>query len=259
VAPKDGSAFGIFHETLGLEPLIEPQGLRYDDGRKFVWLGSMAKQTFVCFTWAATGLKTIDDLRSREVIMGGVGAAGAASVYPRVMNALLGTKLREIPGYGGSDVMVAIERGEVEGRCGFGLDSIKATRGDWLRDRKINIVVQFSLTRNPEIADVPTMMELVADPDDRKVLQLMFATQEMGRPFAAPPEIPVARADELKRGFQAAIADPQLLADAKKQNLEISPITGRDIDALLGELYATPKAIAERVNAFRRPDTKADK
>jgi tripartite-type tricarboxylate transporter receptor subunit TctC len=175
------------------------------------------------------------------------------------MNALLGTRLREIPGYGGSDIMVAIERGEVEGRCGFGWDSIKTTRPDWIRDHKINVAVQFSLKRNPELLDVPTMMELVKDQNDRRVLQLIFATQEMGRPFAAPPGVPNARAEILKRAFMEATADRELQSEAEKQHLEISPISGDAIGALLSELYATPKPLAERAYSFRRPETKSRK
>ncbi|HEU0071149.1 MAG TPA: hypothetical protein VFS04_07635 [Alphaproteobacteria bacterium] len=251
VGPKDGTAFGIFHERLGLEPIIDSEGLQYD-GRKFTWLGSMDKQTFVCVAWHATGLKTVDDLRKREVVVGGTGTDGPSSVFPRMMNAMLGTKFKVISGYAGADELLAVERGEVDGRCGFGWDSIKATRPNWIRDKQINVITQFSLKRMAELPDTPTMMELVDKPEDKRVLELVFATGEMGRPFAAPPGLPKDRADALQAAFLKAVADKDLIADAEKQNLEIDPISARDIQALLDELYTTPKDVAKRAASFRK-------
>lgn len=250
--PRDGLHFGIFHERMGLEPIIAPEGIKFD-GRKFTWIGSMDRQTFVCFTWGAKGIKSVDDLRKQEVIVGGTGTDGPSSVMPRMMNAMLGTRFKVVTGYAGADELLAVERGEADGRCGFGWDSIKVTRPEWIRDKKIDVLVQFALHRMPELPDVPTMMELVTKPEDKRVLELVFATGEMGRPFAGPPEMPADRARALRDAFNAVVKDPALLAEAEKQNLEVDPITAEAIQALLDELYKTPPEIAERALSFRKP------
>ena len=251
-APKDGLHFGIFHERMGLEPIIAPDVAKFD-GRAFTWLGSMDRQTFVCFVWGAKGIKSVDDLRQQEVIVGGTGTDGPSAVFPRMMNAMLGTKFKIVTGYAGADELLAVERGEADGRCGFGWDSIKVTRPEWIRDKKIDVLVQFALARMPELPDVPTMMELVSNPDDKRVLELVFATGEMGRPFAGPPGIPADRAAALRNAFNLAVKNPELIAEAEKQNLEIDPISAEVIQALLEELYKTPPDIAARALSFRKP------
>lgn len=251
VAPKDGTAFGIFHERQGLEPLVSGKGTQFD-GRKFTWIGSMAKQTSVCFTWHTSQVKTVEDAKKISIPVGSDAAAASDSVMPRMMNAMLGTKFQIIRGYSGGDLMLAVERGEVQGRCGFGWASLKATRPDWIQTKKINLLAQFSFKAHPELPNVPVMMDLVSKPEDKRALQLIFATQEMGRPFAAPPGIPADRAATLRQAFQSALKDAELLAEAKKQNLEIDPIGGEEITKLLVELYETPKDIVDRVNGFRQ-------
>jgi hypothetical protein len=171
---------------------------------------------------------------------------------PRMMNAMLDTKFQIIRGYGGSDINLALERGEVEGRCGYGYASMKTTQSDWIEQKKVNFIAQFSFKPHPELPDVPVMMDLVQKPEDKQALRLIFATQEMGRPFAAPPGIPADRAAALRKAFDAAVKDPELLAEAAKQNLEIDPIGGEEITKLMVELYDTPKDIVERVNGFRQ-------
>lgn len=249
-APKDGTAFGVFHERMGLEPVVSPQGTQFD-GRNFTWLGSMAKQTSVCFTWHESQVKSIEDARALSIPVGASGAAASDSVMPRMMNAMLGTNFQIIRGYSGADIILAIERGEVEGRCGFGWASLKAVRPAWLTENRINLLAQFSYSAHPELPDVPVMMDLVQTQEDRQALELIFATQEMGRPFTAPPGIPADRAAALRRAFDQAVKDPDLLADAARQNMEIDAITGQDITDLLVRLYETPREIVERVNAFR--------
>lgn len=251
VAPKDGTAFGIFHERMGLEPLVAPRGTQFD-GRKFTWIGSMAKQTSVCFTWHTSKVRTVEDAKKLAIPVGAGAAAASDSVMPRMMNAMLDTKFQIIRGYGGSDINLALERGEVEGRCGFGFASLKTTQPDWIAEKKVNFLAQFSFKPHKELPNVPVMMDLVQKPEDKRALRLIFATQEMGRPFAAPPGIPADRAAALRKAFQDTIKDSQLLAEAKKQNLEIDPISGEEITKLMEELYETPKDIVERVNGFRQ-------
>jgi hypothetical protein len=170
---------------------------------------------------------------------------------PRMMNAMLGTKFKIIRGYPGSEIPLAMERGEVEGRCGFGWASLKTTRPQWIADKKVHMLAQFSFKAHPELPQVPVLMDLVQNPDDKRALELVFATQEMGRPFAAPPDIPADRAAALRKALLDVAKDPSFLEDARKQNLEVDPISGEEITDLLVRLYETPKEIAERVNRFR--------
>lgn len=249
-APKDGLSIGIFHERIGLEPLVSPKGTNFD-GRKFNWIGSAAKQTSVCFTRTDSKVKTLADARNLAIPVGASAAAASDSVMPRMMNAMLDTKFQIIRGYGGADILLAIERGEVEGRCGFGWASLKTTRPDWAEQRKINLIAQFSYKPHPDLKDVPLMMDLVQKPEDKRALQLIFATQEMGRPFATSPGVPVDRVAALRKAFMETLKDPAFLAEAKKLDLEIDPITGEEITELLVDLYNTPKDIVARVNGFR--------
>lgn len=252
-AARDGSVFGNFHGNMGIEPKVEGKGSRYD-GREFTWIGSMAKQTLVCATWVSTGLKTVEDLRARTVLAGSSGGpAGSASIFPRVMNSLVGTKFRLISGYTDNDLDLALERGEVESRCGLGWASLKATKPEWIAQGLILTPVVLSLKTHPELPNVPVIMDYVKEEANRQALEVMFTPQEAGRPFAGPPQIPADRARALRRGFDAALADPALLAEADKAHIEIDPIPGEEIEAMLWKLYDLPDEVFKRVASFRQP------
>lgn len=252
-APKDGLHIGTFHERISVEPMIAPQGIKFD-GRDFTWLVALAKNASVCFTWGATGIKTLKDLQSKEIVAGASGSTATDAVMARLMNKTLGTKFRIISGYRGADILLALERGEVQARCGFGYPSLKTTRPDWLTQRKINIIAQLSSTPHPEIPDVPMLKDMVK-PEDRAAVILAGATDAMARPYAAPPRIPKERASALVNAFKAMVKDKEFLADAQKQRLEIDPIFGAEMRKVLEELYKTPKAVAQQVVQFRTPGT----
>jgi tripartite-type tricarboxylate transporter receptor subunit TctC len=250
VAPRDGTAFGTFHQRMGLEPLIAPSPNIKFTGKGYTWIGSMAKQSGVCFTWHTSATRTVADAKARETTVGYSGASSADAVMPRMMNAMLGTRFKAIGGYSGADILLAVERGEVEGRCGFGWVSLKTTRPDWIGDRKVNVIVQFALKRHPDLPDVPLMADFAANDDDRKVLQTVFGTTEMGRPYAGPPGLPADRTAALRTAFTAALDDPQLKAEAAKQNLELDPLAGAEVESLVAGFYATPEVILKRAAQF---------
>lgn len=252
VAPRDGLVFGTFHERIGLEPKVSPRGTKYD-GRKFGWIGSAAKQKSVCITYKDSKTKTIHDALKRETIVGADASAATGSVMPRMLNSMIGTKFKLIRGYDPMEVFIAMERGELDGLCGYGWASLKTAKPDFIEHKKINMLLQFSDKSHPELRGVPLMMDLVTDKDSRQALKLVFATQEMGRPYAAPPGVPAKRLNALRRAFDATMKDPAFLADAEKRRLEIDPITGEEITSLMEELYQTDDKIAQRVEAFRRP------
>jgi tripartite-type tricarboxylate transporter receptor subunit TctC len=250
-APKDGVHIGTFHERITIEPMIAPKGIKFD-GRDFTWLAALAKNASVCFTWGASGLKTLKDLQAKVVVAGASGTTATDAVMARMMNKTLGTKFKIISGYRGADILLALERGEVQARCGFGYPSLKTTRPDWLRDKKINIIAQLSSVPHPEIPNVPMLKDLVK-PEHKAAVELGGATDVFARPYAAPPRIPAERAAALRTAFQAMVKDKNFLADAKKQNLEIDPIFGDAMSKEIDKLYKTPKAVAAQVIEFRTP------
>jgi tripartite-type tricarboxylate transporter receptor subunit TctC len=163
------------------------------------------------------------------------------------MNGVLGTKMRIITGYpGGNDVGLAMERGEVKGRCGWSWSSVKSTHAAWLQEKKINVLVQLALTKHPDLPDVPLITDLAKTDEQRQVLKLIFARQVMGRPFLGPPGIPPDRLQALRKAFMDTMHDKDFLADAEKSQLEINPVDGEELQKLVKEVYATPPAIAKQ-------------
>ena len=253
VGPRDGSMFGLIHERMGLEPHVYPKGTRFD-GRELTWIGSMAKQKSVCYTWHKSKVKTFEDAQKMTAIVGTSSSTATGSVMPRMLNSMAGTKFKIIRGYDPAEVFLAMERGELDGLCGYGWGSMKTARPDFIRDKKLNLILQFSDKSHAELdGKVPVMMDYITNPRDRQMLKLVFGTQEMGRPFVGPPGMPKARVAALRNAFNMVMKDPEFLADAKKRRLEIDPITGETIEKLVKELYKTPKDIAALTAGYRRP------
>jgi hypothetical protein len=245
--------FGLIHERMGLEPHVYPKGTRFD-GRKLTWIGSMAKQKSVCYTWHTSKVKTFEDAQKMTAIVGTSSSTATGSVMPRMLNSMAGTKFKIIRGYDPAEVFLAMERGELDGLCGYGWGSMKTARPDFIRDKKLNLILQFSNQSHAELeGKVPVMMDYITNPRDRSMLNLVFGTQEMGRPFVGPPAMPKARVAALRNAFNMVMKDPAFLADAKKRRLEIDPITGETIEKLVNELYKTPKDIATLTAGYRKP------
>jgi tripartite-type tricarboxylate transporter receptor subunit TctC len=249
-APKDGSVFGTIGRGTGFDPLLGHKGASFD-ATKFTWIGSANHEVSVCVAWHTTGITKFEDLLTQELTVGGTGAAADTDQFPKVMNGVLGTKLRIITGYpGGNDVGLAMERGEVKGRCGWSWSSVKSTHAAWLAEKKINVLVQLALAKHPDLPDVPVIIDLAKTDEQRQVLKLIFARQVMGRPFLGPPGIPADRAAALRKAFMDTMHDKEFLADAEKSKLEINPVDGDELDKLVKEIYATPPAVAQRAAAI---------
>src|SRR5919205_1936469 len=187
-------------------------------------------------TWHTSGIRTIEDAKKIEAPMGATGGS-TSSQYPKAMNALLGTKFKIILGYpGGNDINLAMERGEVEGRGSNSWASWKATRPDWLKEKKINILVQIGLNKAPDLPDVPLLMELAMNPEDKAVLRLLSAPSTIGRPIFTTPGVPEDRVKALREAFDATMKDPALLEEAKKANLEIDPVSGEELQKIVAEI-----------------------
>src|SRR5215831_5949370 len=201
---------------------------------------------------------TIAAARALEVIVAAAGATSNTAIVPKTLNALVGTKFKVIAGYDtGAGLTLAVERGEAEGICGLSWSTIKASRPHWISDKLLNVIVQMGLTKLPDLPDVPSALDLVADVESRQVLELILIRQEAGRPFAAPPGVPADRLDALRRAFDATITDGEFRADADKAQLEVEPLTAAEIDTLLAKAYAAPKTIVQKAAALIEPSGRA--
>ena len=245
VAPKDGSVFGTMSRSMPVEPLL---GDAKFDGRAFTWIGNIANNNSLCATWHTVGIKTWDDAITKPYVLGGQGPGSDLDLFGTLMKNVFGAKIKMVSGYpGGNDVNLAMERREVDGRCGWSWDSIKSTRPDWLRDKKIDLLVVFALEKSPEIpAEVPLAMDKVPSEEMRQILRIHLAAQAFGRPFAAPPGIPPERKAALRAAFDATMKDKEFIAETTKVNLEVSPIPGAEIDRLLAAIYALPPNLIEK-------------
>jgi len=251
VAPKDGSVFAIIGRGTGFDPLLGQQAAQFD-GNKFTWLGSGNHEVSVCVAFEGrAGVTKFDDLQAKEMTVGGTGASADTDQFPRVLNGVLGTRMKVVSGYpGGNDIVLAMERGELQGRCGWSWSSVKATHGAWIAEKKLNILVQLSLHKHPDLPDVPLVVDLAKTDEERQILTLIFARQVMGRPFLAPPGIPADRAEALRKAFMETMTDPAFVADAEKSQLEVNPVAGDDLQKLVAEIYRTPPEVAKKAAAL---------
>ena len=247
VAPKDGTVFGTFGRGIPMEPLIGTANARYE-ADKFTWIGSASNEVSVCAVSPKAAVKTFDEALVRPFTVAGEGAGSDPDTYAKLVQNLFGAKLKLVTGYpGGNEMTLAVERGEVDGRCGWSWGSIKATRPDWIAGpQKLNVLVQLAIDRSPELPDVPTAYEKAADQRQRDIVKLVVSRQILARPFAAPPEIPEDRKQALRKAFDDTMKDPEFLKEAKTMALEINPVTGAEVDKLIADLYATPKQIVEQ-------------
>jgi tripartite-type tricarboxylate transporter receptor subunit TctC len=249
VAPKDGTAFGTLGRGIPFDPLMGGKGAQFK-ATEFGWIGSANDEVSLCVAWGKTGITRFEDLYSREMIVGGTGATADTDLFPKVVNGVFGTKMRVISGYpGGNDITLAMQRGEVQGRCGWSWSSIKATHQDWVKDGTLKLLVQLSLEKHPDLPNVPLIMDLVRTGEQRAVLRLVFARQVIGRPYLAPPGVPAARLALLRKAFMDTMNDPDFLAEAEKLKLEVTPVPGEKVEQLVAEIYRTPPDIVSKALA----------
>jgi len=240
VLPKDGTVVGIFARAAALEPLFGNAQAKFDP-TKMNWLGSGNNEVSICAFWHTAGLTSTEQFLTTPLIVGGTGPGADTDNFPLTLNNVLGTKLKLITGYpGGNDINVAIERGEVQGRCGWSWSSVKATRPDWQREKKIFIPLQFALAKHADLPDVPLVMDLAKTPRDRQILEVIFSTQPMGRPFAAGPGIPADRVAALRAAFDATFKDKDFLAEAEKAKLEIDYVSADEVTKIITRLAGMP-------------------
>lgn len=235
VAPKDGLTIGTFGRTMPAEPLL---GDAKFDSRKLTWLGSMDSDYSLCVTWKDSPIKTFDDMVNKPSRFGGQGAGSDPDVMALAIKNLFHAKVQLITGYPGSnEASLAMERGEIDGECGVSLSTLKVRHPDWLRDKKVNLIVQVALEKSSELQDVPLLLDLAPDAQTRDIIKVIAASQTLSRPFAAPPDIPPQRAAELRKAFSDTLQDPAFLAEAQKLGLDVHPVSYQKIDEVLADLY----------------------
>jgi hypothetical protein len=251
-AARDGSVIGMPSRNLLTEPLFGNPQARFK-ASEFSWLGSLSRDTALCFTWHASGIRTLDDARRQEVLVGSTGQASNSFFFPRLLNSLLGTRFKAIIGYPDSGAIgIAMERGELQGYCSFTLAAIRSARPQWLAEKEINILVQMTLRPHPDLPGIPVVTDLVSEGAARRLLALVLADQEMGRPLAGPPGMPPDRTQALREAFGAVLSDADFLADAKRSGVDVDgPIGGEAVGRIVDELYATPPDIIARVKTLR--------
>ncbi len=250
VAAKDGTVFGAIGRGTAFDPILGNDKAQFD-GTKYTWLGSANNEVSICVAWEKTGITKFDDLLTKPLVVGGTSASADTDQFPNIMNGVLGTKFKVISGYpGGNEIGLAMERGEVQGRCGWSWSSVKSTHQQWYDQKKFHILVQLALEKHPDLPNVPLIVDLAKDQESRAILRLIFARQVMGRPFLAPPGVPRDRAEALRKAFMDTMKDKEFLADTEKAKMEITPVPGAEIDRLVQEVYATPKATTQKASAL---------
>lgn len=246
VAPKDGTALGAPLNTVPLMQVLEPAKVQFNCA-EFQWIGTVAAPTNVLVTWHTAGIKTLADAKSKETLIGATTPGTTMEMYPLMANSLFGTKFKVITGYqGGAEINVAMERGEVQGRGSNSYMSYMFQNPDWITERKIDVIFQMTLKRDPILPDVPALIESAETEEQRQVVSLLATTETIGRPVMAPPGAPADRVAILRKALMDSVKDAGFLEDAKKARLEVQPIAGEDMQALIVSMVTTKPDVVEK-------------
>jgi tripartite-type tricarboxylate transporter receptor subunit TctC len=248
VAAKDGTVIATINNTIPLHQVIDGRGVRYD-ADKFNWLGSTGACNSVTIVRRVTGIKSIEDVKKREVMLGGTGPASSIVLFPTVMNNLLGTKFKIVNGYNSSaEVYLAMEKGEVDSRSGS-LSDLMTEHPDWIRDNKVVFLIQVGAIPDENLPDVPLITDLARDEEERQVLNLVSSAVSLGQPYLAPPGVPRERVALLRRALSETMRDATFLEEAKRNGLEIRPISGEEIQRIVHETTSAPPNVVARAKA----------
>lgn len=254
VARQDGTAIGMPTNNIPFEPLahlISRDGKNiHFDTNKLQWIGSPTRETYVVFVWHTVPVKSVADLKKGRILMGSTSPAGTNSVMPVLTDEFLGTRMQVVTGYGSqSNIFVALERGEVQGNV-TGLTNLTVNKADWLRDKKARIILQYGLKKDPKLPDVPAALDLIKKPEDKAAFRFLVSKFQIARPLVAPPGVPKDRMRILRAAFASTMKDKAFLKDTGKLGLDINPVLSDETNALIAEVYKTPKAVVKRVRSI---------
>jgi len=248
-APGDGSVVVLLQRNNLLEPLLSDRDVGFDP-RKVTWIGSLNRDTYLIFSWHTSGIRTIEDAMQKDLILGNTGGGNENVTFPLLLNQTIGTKFKLVRGYkGGGDLAIAIQRGEIQGRA-ITWTSLRGDHPDWLNEKKVNVIVQLALERNPDLPEVPSAVEYVKDEKDRGLYKLLLATLEAGRPFAIAKDTPPDRVAALRKAFAELSQDGEFLTELRQRGGSIEYMTGEEIEQLISSIYATPRDVIDRARAL---------
>ena len=249
-APRDGTTIGMISQAIALKKVLQDPAVRINVS-EFNWIGRIASAVEATIVWHTSPTKTIQDATRRETVLAGTGVHGTPDTNPRLMNKFASTKFKIVNGYpGAAATMLAMEKGEVEGAY-TGLETLLSSKKDWLQEKKISVLVQYSNQRHRFFPDVPAMIDFGDTPEDKQVLALYGSSAEIGLSIVAPPDLPADRLAILRHAFNKMVADPEFLADAKLRQMEVEPATAEVLQKLIATMLAIPPEIAKRAAAAR--------
>jgi tripartite-type tricarboxylate transporter receptor subunit TctC len=246
--PFDGTTIGAAFAGMPTLPLLQPGGSRFDP-TKLIWLGNTNRETHVTYVWHSAPVQSLAEARTTELIVGAQAPGSSQVDFPLVADALLGFKFKIVAGYGSTPkINLALESGEVQGTIAA-WTTLKTLSSDWLADRKIKIIAQWALRQNPELPGIPNVLDLAGTQAERDALRLVMARLDIGRPFFLPPNVPADRVAALRAAFDATMKDPDYLAEAEKLKIDVDPLTGTELAALVAQVAQTPAETVARVRA----------
>lgn len=249
IAPKDGTTIGTINNSIPLHQALGGQGVHFD-ARKFNWLGSTGTYNSVAYVWHTAGVKTLQDVMQKEVILGGTGVGSSIVIYPTVMNNLLGTKFKIVLGYKSTmEIDLAMDRGEVEARTGS-YTALAAEHPDWLKENKVVVLAQIGGKKDPLLPNIPMMTDFAKDEESRQIIQLISSPIALGRPYLAPPDVPGDRVALLRKAFDSALRDKGFLAEAEKMDTAIDPVSGDEIAKIVEDTINAPAKVIEATKGF---------
>ncbi len=245
-APKDGTVMGALHTNTAFNQVIGGKNVRYD-ARRFRSAGRLTGTTDVHYASAASGVKSFTDLKKRQVVVAGTGPSNNSVVYPKVLNQLMGTKLKIVSGFKGTTAAnLALERGEAD-MVLKPWEAIKSGNAAWLKEGKINLILQYRTTRAPELKHVPTVIELTTTVEQKQIFELLLSSSQIGRSLTLPPDVPAERTAAVRKAFMSMTKDPKMLAEAKKLNIDLDPLSGEEVQKIIDQTFNLPKKVVAKI------------
>lgn len=248
MAAKDGSLIGTVNNTTPFEPLIGTKEASYDP-TQFNWLGTPSVEVGLVAVWRESPIRTLDDLKAKESTMGSSGANSTPSFYARLLNELLGAKMKIVVGYPGqNEAFLAMERGELDGYPSTFYSALTSTRPEWLRDKKVRVLIQYGPQRQPELGETPFLPDLLTKPEDKALAQVAFAALALGRPFLMPPGVPADRVATMRKALMDVFTDKEFIAEAEKLQLSVGSVrTGEQLQKEIADAYKSPPELVARL------------
>jgi tripartite-type tricarboxylate transporter receptor subunit TctC len=253
VAPKDGTVLGVLGQATPADQVLGQAGVQFD-ARQFNWIGNMVDVNNIMITWAESGVRTIDDAKKKTIAIGATGASSPSVIYPTVANNLFGTQFKIVSGYpGGGDIMIALERREVDGRGSDSWASLKSNNPGWIKDKKVNILFQVGSHREKDLPDAPMLTDLAQNDEQRQILDIVSGDAAVGRPILTAPDVPAERVAALRKAFDDTMRDPAFLAAAEKAGLHFNPVGGEELQRIVVRIVSASPAVIEKVKDAIRP------